>query len=143
MRFIFEYVTCCMMSSPCNNNEPPTSRPPSSKATEDETRSLVTTAKATSGRRRKRTPTRGSSADWQPSLFAIAEDNAVAATPGKNVEKVQRPTVATAKQTSSQRNVKRCVASSSRVGSSSRSYDFSREPIPMVIPTFSAAPFMF
>ncbi|KAK9673993.1 hypothetical protein RND81_12G203700 [Saponaria officinalis] len=150
MRFIFEYVTCCMMmSTPCNNKENSSSQvspSSSSKAAEDETRSLVAVPPR-SGQRRKRMPTRGSSADWQPSLFAISEDNAATAvTVVKTAEKVRRQVATPVKQqppSSSQRNVKRCGVFSGRVNDHSRSYDFSRDPIPMVVPTFSAAPFMF
>ncbi|KAL9236365.1 hypothetical protein vseg_011045 [Gypsophila vaccaria] len=155
MRFIFDYVTCCMMmSTPCNKESASShtthSTSSSTSKAEDETRSLVTApSRNNSGRRRKRTSTRGSSADWQPSLFAISEDN-------DNVNKVvtvakatavkDRPKVAAVPvkpTSSSSRNVKRCGGFSGRVNNHSRSYDFSHEPIPMIVPTFSAAPFMF
>ncbi|KNA04540.1 hypothetical protein SOVF_198780 [Spinacia oleracea] len=110
--------------------------PPTS--TMEETSSLV--AAVNNNNRRKRVPTRGSSVDcnWKPSLFAIAEDNAVSATLKKPVNR-QQPV----SKVVSQRNVKRCASSPVEVNARSRSHDFSREPLPMVFPAFSAAPFMF
>ncbi|XP_021716451.1 uncharacterized protein LOC110684317 [Chenopodium quinoa] len=127
MRFLFECVTCCTMinpSSSSNDEEEPTS-PPTPRT--EETRSLV-------NRRRKRAPTRSSSADWKPSLFPISEESAVSVTLQKPVNR----------KPASPRTSKRCGSSSVEVNARSRSYDnFGREPLPMVFPAFSAAPFMF
>ncbi|KAK9689054.1 hypothetical protein RND81_09G031900 [Saponaria officinalis] len=120
MKFILEYVTCCIISTPCETKEPPPSG---------------------TRRRRRRTPARGSTVDWRPSLFAIAENNAVAvaAVEMKKKESVRQPM-----SRSVTRNVNRCGVSSGRVnGSPNRAYEYRRDPLPIVIPAFSAAPFMF
>ncbi|KAH9626789.1 hypothetical protein KSS87_001948 [Heliosperma pusillum] len=124
MKFI-EYVSCCVTSpQPCNTEMTPTST-------------------SVSRRKRRKSSGRGSSEDWEPSLFAITEDNAVAAVPEmKKPVDVSRPVAQPVRPQASKTNVNRCT-SSVRVNGPSRSYDFSREPLPMVIPAFSVAPFMF
>ncbi|XP_048498655.1 uncharacterized protein LOC125496849 [Beta vulgaris subsp. vulgaris] len=136
MRFLFECVSCYTMTSSPSEEDPPS---PTTPRTE-ETRSLVTSTQAAkTHRRRKRTSTRGSSADWKPSLFAIAEDNAVSTTPQKPVN---RQHVSVTSVVSS-RNVKHCGPSSVQVNARSRAHDYGRESLAMAFPAFSAAPFMF
>ncbi|XP_074319446.1 uncharacterized protein LOC141656455 [Silene latifolia] len=125
MKFI-EYVSCCVTS-------------PQPRDTE------TTPSSTDVGRRKRRTSsTRGTSQEWEPSLFAITEDNAIAAVPEKKKPvDVRQPVAKPARPQVSKRNVNRCGTSSVQVNGPSRSYDYSRDPFPMVIPAFSAAPFMF
>lgn len=129
MRFLFECVGCCMNST----HESPAMSPA------EETRSLVTLAPATTiGCRRKRSPARSQAADWRPSLLAISEDNAIPPAP---VMPDNRNSTAPVTGAGS---VKRCGPSPARVNVA-RSYTrhFSHDPLPVVVPAFSAAPFMF
>lgn len=128
------------MMSAASSGEDSTAEPsyPATPRTE-ETRSLVVAP--SEARRRKRASSRNAAADWRPSLFAIAEDNAVPVGPEKK-ENRSRPAEVVVKPAGS-RNVKRCGTSSVRVNVHTRPHDFGHNPLPLVVPAFSAAPFMF
>lgn len=140
MRFLLECVGCCMMSTTTSGDASSENLSPPATPRTEETRSLV--SRATVSRRRRRTSS--STADWRPSLFAISEDNAVPVGPKKAVEDRNRPAKVAVVKPAGSRNVnKRCAPSSVRVNAHSRPHEFGHNPLPMVVPTFSAAPFMF
>ncbi|KAL2943890.1 Acidic endochitinase WIN6 [Bienertia sinuspersici] len=111
MRFLFECFTVpsnsSSSSSTCTSEEPTT--------TTEESQSLVVR------RRRKRTSTKGSSAEWKPSLHVISEDNSVSTTVKKVVDRKPGSSVV------SSRNVKRCGPSSAQVNARSQSHEFRYE----------------
>jgi len=113
MRFLLECVGCCMMSAASSGEDSTAEPSPPATPRTEETRSLVVAPSET--RRRKRASSRNAAADWRPSLFAIAEDNAVPVGPEKK-ENRSRP--------AGSRNVKRCGTSSVRVNAHTRPHDF-------------------
>ncbi|XP_057528401.1 uncharacterized protein LOC130807262 [Amaranthus tricolor] len=142
MRFLFECVTCRSSVTNTHSSDEPSS--PATPTTE-ETLTLVTSGPEVSNRRRrKRGRTRGSSsaADWKPTLFAISEDNAISASNTSQRPVNRKPVTPVVSPTP--RNVKRCGSSSLvQVNARTRSYDYGREPLAMMFPAFTAAPFMF
>ncbi|KAK6934373.1 hypothetical protein RJ641_034528 [Dillenia turbinata] len=132
MRFLLEFVTCygsrCSRASPMQPPPPP-----------EETRSLVTENLRSCRRKRARVvKSRGApaSAEWHPSLVSISEDG------GLMVK--ESPPIAAEKK------AKRQSGSTGKVHRG-RNYSDKNEPasrsgqssLVMVIPAFSASPFMF
>ncbi|XP_008452335.1 uncharacterized protein LOC103493394 [Cucumis melo] len=142
MKFLFEFVSCCVPVNMSRIENPEETEAAASK--EMRTLAPITTRKH---RRRKRSALLPSAAaklaaDWKPSLGAISEDKVVLVVMEREKSDDQAAEL--------ERSVKRKSGSrdgESRVHGRKNSNDFSlrQNPsaIPVVIPAFSPAPFLF
>ncbi|XVF77679.1 hypothetical protein PTKIN_Ptkin14bG0066600 [Pterospermum kingtungense] len=132
MRSFLVFVSCCVATPEVSTNEELVKAETPQKR--EETRSLMPPkVVALRKKRRVRVGTPGSTnPEWKPSLYMISEENVMA----------EETTTTTTK--TSDRVVKRKSSTGSRSKVHVRSYndDVGRNPVQVVIPAFSPAPFM-